>query len=100
MKIKIIIKSNFEKKKIEIDTKTNQCLVNNVPKSINTYEFAKKLCIITLPWKQEYYNPTVIDGESFLIEIVEDSVCKKYVGFNDYPANYNQFLKLITEVIK
>lgn len=100
MKIKIIIKSNFEQRKIEIDTQTNQCLVNNVPKVINAYEFAKKLSMITLSWQPEYRNPAVIDGESFVVEIADDLVCKKYVGFNDYPANYHQFLKLIMGVIK
>lgn len=100
MKIKIIIKSAFERQEIEIDTKTNTCLLNGSKKVINTYDFADKLCLLVLGWNSEYVNENIIDGESFLVEIEDENTTKKYVGKNAYPYNYNKFLKLVMEVIK
>lgn len=100
MKIKIILKSNFEILKIECDTNTNKFLVNNIQKNINAYEFADKICGIVLGWKNEYNGPQILDGESFIIEIQEDNKTNSYTGFNAFPQNYNKFLKLIMEVVE
>lgn len=99
MQIKIILKSNFEAKKIQIDTTKNICLVNNAQKVINTFDFADKLCNIVLGWKSEYIGKNIIDGESFLIEICEKEAKKTYTGFNAFPQNYNKFINLLAEVL-
>lgn len=99
MKVKIIISSAFEKQTIEIDTKTNTCLLNGYKKAINTYDFTDKLCSIVLGWHSEYINENILDGESFFVEIEDENMTKKYVGKNSYPYNYNEFLKLVKGVI-
>lgn len=100
MQIKIILKSNFQVLKLDVDTITNKFFVNNVQKNINTFEFAEKLCNILLSWQTEYIGPNVIDGESFIVEVVEENSKKTYTGFNAFPQNYNKFLKLVFGVAK
>lgn len=100
MQIKIILKSNFEAIKIEIDTTKNLFLVNNVKKNINTFDFAENLCKIIFGWKNEYIGPNVIDGESFIVEITEGENKKTITGFNAFPQNYNKFLKLVMGVVE
>ena len=99
MQIKIILKSNFEAKKIQIDTTKNICLVNNAQKVINTFDFAENLCKIIFGWKNEYIGPNVIDGESFIVEIIEGENKKTITGFNAFPQNYNKFINLLAEVL-
>lgn len=64
-----------------------------VPSSV----FLKKFDAINIvAWEEDYYNPDILDGESWGLKYyTTDGKEKKVTGYNAYPENYDELIDLI-----
>ena len=47
-------------------------------------------------WEDDYFNPDILDGESWELKYyTNDGKVKKVTGSNSYPENYNELIDLI-----
>lgn len=87
-------------KNIYADEKTGEFSINSMLVNYDAEKFVSRVCSITLGWKNEYINNSVLDGVEYRIKLVSDNGKERViVGKNKYPSNYDEFAKVIGEVL-
>ena len=84
---------------IGLNDKNNMCIVNGTKKNVDVSKFIKEIIGLTLSWTPVMKKDNVIDAESYTVLITNGKTEKTYVGKNAFPLNYNEFKKLISEII-
>ena len=51
-------------------------------------------------WKENYFNPDVMDGDGFTLSVVTNKNKVRTEGANDYPPNYFDFIKAFKKLVK
>ena len=83
--------------RLEINTTTNQSILNGENFSLDIQNFSKKLIKIVSSWEKEMINPYGHDGISYSVWIKDGDINLKYVGKNKFPNNFSEFLNLLEE---
>lgn len=101
MKVLIKIMNLNHVLNIYADNKENEIIINNKPINYDAKKFVDNILIITSNWKNSYYNGRILDGEEFRIKLISDNNEERLiVGKNSFPSNYDDFKKIINEVLK
>ena len=93
----IKIKNMFSSTKIQIDSKVQKMWINYKEVNTNLDKFLSRLFAITASWEGEYYKD-VLDAEEFLLCISDGQKTQKCHFKGEYPINYGDIKKLISEV--
>lgn len=90
-------KNNYE---IQVDGKEKIIWVNSKSVKVDVDKFISRLEKIISSWENRYisYSP-VTDSENYEIIITKGNDVYTYQGINKFPPNYNEFIKLIKEII-
>ncbi len=83
--------------RLEINTATNQSILNGENFSLDIQNFSKKLIKIVSSWEKEMINPYGRDGISYSVWIKDGDINLKFVGKNKFPNNFSEFLNLLEE---
>lgn len=67
------------------------------PSSEQWDSFVKKVKPFTSKWKKEYWAP-VCDGTQWEVNIIVDELHLKSWGSNDFPEDFEQFMKIVSEL--
>ena len=83
---------------VEVDTEQDKVLFNSVPKNINADRLFVKLFKAVYKWPKNKEGNSVIDGETFSLEVTVGKRYKKLIGQAQDMGNYNEFKSIIKEV--
>ena len=97
MKIEIELISMY--KNTKIDVIDDVFFVNGTKKDVDIERFMRRLFCITATWKENMVDNGILDGESYKVKIYDSDKKATYFGKNNFPANYGEFVRLISEVI-
>ena len=97
MKVKIKVMSMI--RNVHIKVLDDKLWVNDELKNIDVECFLRRLFCIVATWKNTLIDLSIVDGESYEVFIDDGQNNAKYVGKSRYPKNYNEFIKLIDEVM-
>ena len=78
-------------------TKGNVVVSTTKEVTIHSSVFLKKFDAINIAaWESDYFNPDILDGESWELKYyTTNGKVKKFTGSNAYPENYYEFMNLI-----
>ncbi len=78
-------------------TKRNVAVSTTKEVTVPSSVFLKKFDAINIvAWEEDYFNPDILDGESWELKYyTTDGKIKKVTGLNAYPENYNELIDLI-----
>lgn len=99
MQILIKVRSLQEIIDIGVETGTNSLYIGSKKYNKDVSNFVLRLLSIIRSWPENLLNPAVVGGESYTVSIREGEKEKRYVGVNEFPENYHEFKKLISEVL-
>lgn len=61
--------------------------------------FIHEVYDIIYDWKENYENPNILDGFSYNIRVSKNNkLIKEIIGQNNTPENFNELLRLLSEV--
>ena len=86
---RVIIYVGIREKQVSIDGQFKEVSIDKIAELFN----------IIRDWNDAYYR-YVLDAEMFSVSLIKDNqIVKRYKGIGNYPYNYNEFKKWISEII-
>ena len=70
-----------------------------IPTEKQWQSFFRSMNRITKHWKEEYYDPDITDGVQWSIEINSNVFNCSFDGSNDYPQNWDSFIRVVRRLI-
>lgn len=100
MVIKIKVFNRFESHKMILDGDKNLVEYNGLVITKNVDNEIKKFINIFSSWNGDYNNPMCCDIEDFDVTVFDGKKSKSITGCGNFPENYDEFKKLLKEIIK
>ena len=99
MVVEIIIRSYSLNVKLLADEEKSFIFINGKKIKYLPEEFIANLLPVINKWDSVMINNGVVDGGEYFIKIKNDGKERSIIGKNSFPINYNDFVKLINEVM-